>query len=136
MPWQICDPRAASKRPLREDECRVRRSGELVIAREAALKAGLNGSAVVLVDKDTSRIGLRAPDANEPDFAVKLRSAADHKSKSCTDLVVHAKLAFKMAGWALGKTCKLAGVRPVHIRAAGPDDPAMLIVRLGEGDDD
>jgi hypothetical protein len=140
MAWKICDPRASCCLPLAENEARVRADGYITFNPAALQKVGIDGLAVVLVDSESGRVGLRALGEDEPERMAMTVRPANKKAAAAgepSDQMVRCHLAFKMARWEITKKSKHAGLKKCYVRAASRDGgPGMLIVNILDGADE
>lgn len=126
MPFEIVDPRRPIRQTIGPNRAKLRKSGTLVLHRDTLAAAGINGSAVLLVDKSTQRLALRAPQDGEVDLAIEQRT---DKGAARTDGVAYqVRAALHRGGWGVGKAARYHGLKTVVVR-----DDGMVVVLLEGG---
>ena len=126
MPFEIVDPRHPSPQSLGLNCARLRKSGVLVLHRDTIEKAGIDGSAVLLMDKPTQRLALRAPQDDETDLSIRPR--AEKWAAKAGGVAYSVRAALTRGGWGVGKSARYHGNKVVVIR-----DDGMLVVLLEGG---
>jgi len=126
VPFEIVDPRHPSPQSLGLNCARLRKSGVLVLHRDTVEKAGVNGSAVLLLDKSTQRLALRAPREEEADLCIRPR--VEKWAAKAGGVAYSVRAALTRGGWGIGKTARYHGNKTVVIR-----DDGMLVVLLEGG---
>lgn len=93
---------------------------------DTVAEVGIDGSAVLLVDKATQRIALRAPQDGEADLAIQQRT--DKTAAKAGGVAYLVRAALQRGGWGVGKAARYYGLKTVVTR-----DDDMLIVLLEGG---
>ena len=126
MPFEIVDPRRSIRQTIGPDRAKLRKSGTLVLHCDTVAGAGINGSAVLLVDRATQRVALRAPQDGEADLVIQQR--ADKAAAKVGGVAYLVRAALQRGGWGVGKAAKYYGLKTVVTR-----DDGMLVVILEGG---
>lgn len=126
LPFEICPPRRSTKQALAENTAKLRRSGVLVVHRDTLHLVGVDGQAVVLVDKATRRLALRKPADGEGKLAIKPR--ADKTAEKAGAVAFAVGFALKQQSWATGKSARFHGFKRVVCR----NDGLAIVLLEGE----
>ena len=128
MGFEVVNPRAFKLvRGPTDNRAILFKRGDLLLSPEVLAKAGIDGSAVVLVDKGTAQLALRSPKENEGGVTIRCRATKGAEKLQAVNFNIG--FALRRYGWGTGKLARFHGPKPVVIR----DGEEKLVVVLLEG---